>query len=118
MPTCVRLERVERNTADMIEDHTTSTAELKAAAARATDKPVPAGLMTPGQQTKLSALKALSGSAFDREYAQQQVAAHTKTLAALTAFRDGGNSTQLKAFARKTAPIVEHHLQMAQQLGR
>lgn len=102
--------------ADMVKDHTKSTAELKEAAGKSDQKPTPAGAMNAEQQANLAKLQGLSGADFDKEYAAQQVDAHKKTLAALEAYRDGGDSTHLKAFARKTAPIVQHHLEMAQKL--
>lgn len=104
--------------ADMVKDHTKSTADLKAAAAKSTDKVAPSGTMTADQQAMMTKLQGLSGADFDKEYVSQQVDAHTKTLAALNGYASGGDSTHLKAFARNTAPVVQHHLEMAQKLAR
>ena len=104
--------------ADMVKDHTKSTADLKAAAAKADGKPKPSGTMTAEQQANLTKLQGLSGDAFDKEYATQQVDAHQKALAALQGYAAGGDSAPLKEFASKTATVVEHHLDMAKKLPK
>lgn len=104
--------------ADMIKDHTKSTADLKAAAAKADSKPKPAGTMTADQQANLTKLQGLSGADFEKEYAAQQVDAHQKALAALQGYAVGGDSTPLKEFASDTSKVVEHHLDMAQKLPK
>ncbi|MFD1612692.1 DUF4142 domain-containing protein [Sphingomonas tabacisoli] len=109
---------VKNFAADMVKDHTKSTENLKAAAAKSDKKVTPAGTMTAEQQANVTKLQGLSGADFDKEYATQQVDAHTKTLAALEGYRDGGDSTHLKAFARETVPVVQHHLEMAQKLAK
>lgn len=108
--------KVKSFAADMIKDHTKSTADLKAAAAKADGHPMPSGMMTAEQQANMTKLQGLSGTDFDKEYARQQVDAHQKALAALKGYASGGDSPPLKDFASKTATVVEHHLDMAQNL--
>jgi putative membrane protein len=104
--------------ADMVKDHTKSTADLKAAAAKADGKPTPAGTMTADQQANMTKLQGLSGADFDKEYVTQQVDAHQKALDALKGYAAGGDSAPLKDFASKTATVVEHHLDMAKKLQK
>lgn len=92
----------------MVKDHTKSSADLKAAAAQVDGVTVPAALM-PKHQANLDALKA-AGDNFDTLYKQQQRAAHQEALALLRSFAAAGDAEPLKAFASKTAPVVEGHL--------
>jgi putative membrane protein len=104
--------------AEMIKAHTDSTAKLKTAAAAAQPAITPDPALNPNQQAKLDALKALSGDAFDKQYAADQVAQHDETLGALQSYASGGNVPSLKSFAAATAPVVSHHLSMARDLTK
>ena len=97
----------------MTRDHTKSTAELKTAAATADITPAPA--MTAKQQADLTALRD-AGDNFDTLYKQQQLAAHQEALALLQGQASGGSNAALKAFAAKTAPVVQGHLDHVQRL--
>jgi putative membrane protein len=66
----------------MIEDHTGSTAKVKAAATEAGIKPD--ATLTDDQNAKLAELGKLAGGAFDKEYASQQVDAHQSALSLMT----------------------------------
>jgi putative membrane protein len=104
--------------AQMVKDHTKSTADLKAAAAKTEGNPIPAGVMTSEQQANMTKLQGLTGADFDKEYVSQQVAAHENALAALQGYAAGGDSAPLKDFAGKTATVVEGHLDMAKKLQK
>lgn len=99
----------------MVKDHTQSTADLKAAAAKADPAVTPAGRMTAAQQADLAALKGATTN-FDALYAQKQVAAHSATLGVLQRYAESGDAAPLKAFAAKTAPVVSRHLDAARKL--
>ena len=99
----------------MVRDHTQSTADLKAAAAKANPAPAVAPKLTPEQQVDLAALKG-AGDNFDRLYAEKQVGGHEKALAMLKAYADKGSDPALEAFATKAVPIVSGHLDRAKQL--
>jgi putative membrane protein len=101
----------------MIKDHAKSTADLKAAASKASPAVTPAPKMTAEQQSDLDALKAATGN-FDQVYAQKQVAAHEKALAMLQGYASGGDAASLKDFASKTAPVVSGHLDKARSLSK
>lgn len=98
----------------MVEGHTASTADLKAAAGMVEGVSVNAELSAK-QQADLEALRG-AGENFDSVYAQQQVAAHEMALGMLRNFAEAGDAEPLKEFATKTAPVVEEHLTMAREL--
>lgn len=97
----------------MVRDHTKSTADLKVAATTADVTPAPE--MTAKQQSDLTALQG-AGDNFDTLYKQQQLAAHEQALALLQGQASNGTAASLKAFAAKTAPVVQKHLEHVQRL--
>lgn len=99
----------------MVKDHTQSTSDLKAAVAKAGNGLMVPSAMQPPQQQQLDALKKAGGQ-FDMLYAQQQVGAHEAALTLLHDQANSGTVPELKAFAAKTAPVVQHHLDEAMKL--
>jgi putative membrane protein len=97
----------------LVQEHTKSTAELKAAAGEA--KLTVAPEMTAKQRSDLTALEG-AGANFDQLFKTQQIAAHEQALALLRAQAQNGTVAPLKAFAEKTAPVVEKHLAEARKL--
>ena len=100
---------------EMVDEHTKSTRELKAA--RSTDnqtEELPTALDA-GHQALIDVLRKQTGAQFDATYKAQQIDSHTKTLALMRSFASSGTGA-LKAHAAKTAPAVEMHLKMAQGL--
>lgn len=95
-------------------DHTKSTADLKAAAAKADGVTVNPQL-TAKQQSDLDVLKS-AGDSFDSVYKTQQLAAHQQALSLLEGYASAGDQQALKDFASKTAPVVQTHLDHAQAL--
>ncbi len=98
----------------MIDDHTTAGDELKSVAA---DKNVtlPAA-MDAKHQTENDKLSALSGDALDREYAKTMVKDHEQAVATFKKEADSGKDAEAKAFAAKTLPTLQSHLDMARNL--
>ncbi len=95
----------------LLTDHQKSTADLKAAAARAE----PAITVTPAldaeKQAMLDQLRAAGGADFDRIFIDQQTNAHQKALQLLRNYVGGGDSQPLKDFASKATTVVEGHLE-------
>lgn len=113
--TMARSPRVKSFGARMVRDHTMTTRNLQAALRKA-GKPVPPPpMLSPDQQQMLGQLKG-SGAGFDAAYLQQQVQAHQQALALLQGYAQGGDNPIIRGAARKTIPLVQHHLMMAQQL--
>lgn len=109
---------VKEFAAMLVKDHTKSTADLKTAAGQASPPITPAPALNPEQQANLDALRAATGAEFDRLYMQQQVPAHEQALSMLQGYSAAGDVEPLKAFASKTAPVVQHHLEQARSLQR
>ena len=54
--------------------------------------------------------------AFDRAYAHSQVVAHQAALMVMQTYAMNGDNPDLKKLAADTAPLVQHHLDMALKL--
>lgn len=108
-------EAVKAFAKQMVADHTKANDELKALAARkGHELPTEPSLR---QKAQIKLLSAMDGDRFDRNYAEQVgVAAHEETV---TLFKKGARDAKdpdVKAFATKTLPKLEHHLEMARKL--
>jgi putative membrane protein len=107
---------VKRFAKMMIKDHSAANAKLTALAKQ--DKLTVPSAPTAAQESAESTLKGMTGKDFDRAYAAQMVKDHQ---AAVDLFRsaqaDDQLSANLRAFAKKTLPTLEHHLKEAQELN-
>lgn len=98
----------------MIKDHTQSSMDLKEAAKKGNH--ALSTELSPHHQKMLDMLSVLKGADFDRMYMLGQVKDHE---AAVMLFREEatrGQDAAVKAFAAKTLPVIEHHLQMARDI--
>jgi putative membrane protein len=96
----------------MVDDHSKANDELKALATRKgftlrSD-------MDAKQKSTIARLSKLNGAEFDRAYMQDMVKDHGEDVAEFKRESDSGNDQDLKAFASKTLPTLQEHLQMAQ----
>jgi len=107
---------VKKFAQQMVDDHGSSLADVQALArAKNVTLPDGAGAMA---KTKATALKALSGNLFDKEYAKRSaVSDHESTVKLLQKIQKDGKDSDLKALAGKMLPAVEHHLEMAKELA-
>jgi putative membrane protein len=98
----------------MASDHGTANQELMTlASAKGVALPAEPAAK---QKKAMARLKATSGAAFDRAYAAQMVKDHEQTLALFRKAAGSAQDPDVKAFAVKTVPTLEHHLQMAQSM--
>ncbi|MDA8447003.1 DUF4142 domain-containing protein [Paracidovorax valerianellae] len=99
----------------MIDDHTQANQELMAiATAKNVKLPDGPSMM---QEGKLKLLSAADGDDFDRRYVESMgLQAHRDTIALFQKASRNAKDPEVKAFATKTLPKLEHHLSMAQQL--
>lgn len=101
--------------ATMVADHANVAAELKALASKK-------GVTLPDQpdkqqQAEIAKLNTIAGAKFDAEYAKQiGVAAHKDAVALFSKASKNAVDPEIKAFAAKTLPALEHHLEMAQSV--
>jgi len=107
---------VKKFAQQMVDDHTKALGEVQAlATAKNVTLPDGAGPMA---KTKATALKALSGNLFDKEYAKRAgVGDHESTVKLLQKMQKDGKDPDVKALASKMLPTVEHHLEMAKELA-
>jgi putative membrane protein len=92
----------------MVTDHSKVNDEL-AAIAKAKNITLPAA-PDADHQKKLDDLSKLSGKDFDKAYVDAMVDGHKKTLDLMNMAAKDCKDSELKAFAAKTAPVVQTHL--------
>ena len=99
----------------MITDHSAANTELQQIAKQAniTLPAQPSGKDAAEEQK----LRGLNGAAFDQAYAQGQLQDHRETVELFQKEASSGQDPALKAFAQKTLPILQQHLQMAEALN-
>ncbi len=99
----------------MIADHE-NMARALADAAKASGLQPPHPRVGGDQARFLMSLQSLRGNEFDREYARQQMLAHTSALTMMRSYADKGSDANLRRMASSSAPVIERHLQAARQL--
>ena len=92
----------------MVKDHGKANAELMSIA-KGKNMTLPAGLDAE-HQAKSDSLSKLSGKDFDMAYVDAMLDGHKKTLALMQSEAANGKDADLKAFAAKTATVVQMHL--------
>lgn len=100
----------------LVRDHTTSSANLKTALAKSKPKVKPAPGMMPHHRKMLDALEGKQGEAFDDAYLDAQEDVHEEAVALFRDYAERGEHRTLKAFARKTLPTLEAHLEHIDEL--
>jgi putative membrane protein len=98
----------------MVMDHGKANVELMSIA-KAKNIVLPAGLDAE-HQAKSDSLSKLAGAAFDKGYVEVMIEGHKKTLALMQSEAANGKDAELKAFAAKTAPVVQMHLDHIQKI--
>ncbi|MCA1818087.1 MAG: DUF4142 domain-containing protein [Acidobacteria bacterium] len=109
-------DQVKQYAQKMIDDHTANNAELQQlAASKGVALP---NAPDPKHQAELDKLSKLSGAQFDAEYVRNSgVKDHAAMEKLMTKESGGGRDADAKAFAAKTLPAVQQHLQMARDLA-
>jgi putative membrane protein len=98
----------------MVMDHGKANSELMTIA-KSKNIALPTGLDAE-HQAKSDSLSKLSGKDFDMAYVNAMIEGHKKTLALMQSEATNGKDADLKAFAAKTAPVVQSHLTKIQQI--
>jgi putative membrane protein len=99
----------------MVTDHSKANAELMSIA-KTKNLTLPAGLDAE-HQAKSDSLSKLSGKDFDEAYVNTMIDGHKRTLALMQSEANNGKDTELRAFAAKTAPVVQMHLTAIMKVG-
>jgi putative membrane protein len=94
----------------MVADHSKAGDELKAIAARK-------GMQLPtdmdsDQKSEQDKLSKLSGADFDKEYVNFMTKDHEDDVKEFQEQSEKGGDADIKAFAAKTLPVIQHHLDM------
>jgi putative membrane protein len=98
----------------MVDDHGKANQELMSlASTKGVTLPTELDEKHRAHVTKLSNL---SGAEFDREYSKMMLSDHNKDVSAFEKESTKGADADLKAFATKTLPTLQEHLQMARAL--
>jgi putative membrane protein len=98
----------------MVDDHSKANQELMTlASSKGITLPTTLGEKHRAHVTKLSGM---TGANFDREYVKMMVSDHRKDVNEFEKQSTRGTDADLKAFATKTLPTLQEHLQMAEAL--
>ncbi|MFG1397603.1 DUF4142 domain-containing protein [Roseixanthobacter pseudopolyaromaticivorans] len=102
----------------MVKDHTKIGKNFGAAFGKAnTGLTLPTGLGDDFDKT-LARLKSEDGATFDADYIAVQTKGHQDAVGLFAGYAKGGDNPTLKAFAKKTLPIIEMHLKMCYDLAK
>ncbi|MBB4864770.1 putative membrane protein [Pseudomonas nitritireducens] len=97
----------------IIDDHTKAGEELKVIAQQQKLELADSPAMV--DQAKAKVLDVRDDS-FDAAYANNQVGAHEDAVKLFTDAANNSADTRIKAFAQQTLPVLQQHLEMAQEL--
>jgi putative membrane protein len=102
----------------MIQDHEKTTADLKGLVSSGKVKATLPADMTDAQKKMLNDLKAMKSDEFTEKYRSEQVDAHEDAVDLFERYGKEGEQADLKAWAAKTLPALQHHLDMAKALNK
>jgi len=100
----------------MINDHTKTTTELKGLVSNGTVKATLPTAMSGKQQGMLKDLQQRQGEDFTKLYHSDQVDGHKDAVDLFKRYGEKGEQADLKAWAAKTLPTLQHHLEMAKSV--
>jgi putative membrane protein len=106
--------KVKAFAADMIKDHTAAGNDLKSLAA--TKNITLPTAISEEHQKALSDVSAKSGKDFDKAYINQMVDDHQKVVDKFEDASKNAKDAEVKAFAAKTLPTLQAHLEHAKML--
>lgn len=98
----------------MVDDHSKANQDLMQVASNK-GWTLPAALDAK-HQAELQKLSALSGDKLDKTYVDMMIKDHKQDTAAFQKESTGGADADVKAFAARTLPVVQEHLQMIQRI--
>jgi len=102
----------------MITDHTKTSTELKGLVSSGKVKAELPTALDSSHQSKLDKLRGESGKDFSSDFNSDQVSAHKDAVSLFQRYAKGGDNADLKDWAGKTLPALQHHLKMAQGLKK
>jgi putative membrane protein len=102
----------------MVAAHTATTKKLKAILAANKLDIAPPATLDDRHQGLIDELRGAKDADFDGRYLSQQVDAHKEALILMQGYAKDGGVAPVRKFAAKTAPAVQSHLIMAQDLTK
>jgi len=102
----------------MVTDHGKTSSELKAMVSGGKVKAELPTALDSSHQSKLDKLKGLKGADFDKQYVSDQQSAHKDAVGLFERYAKGGDNPELKGWAGKTLPALQHHKDMADKLAK
>src|SRR5689334_7277019 len=98
----------------MVDDHSKANSELMSlASSKGITLPT---ALDEKHQKEVTKLSAMSGAEFDRAYSKLMLSDHNKDVSEFEKQSSKGTDPDLKAFAGKTLPTLQEHLQLAKAL--
>jgi putative membrane protein len=98
----------------MVDDHSKANEELMSlASSKGMTLPT---TLDEKHQKDVTKLSGMSGAEFDRAYAKEMLSDHTKDVREFERQSTRGGDPDIRAFAAKTLPTLQEHLQMARAL--
>ena len=104
--------------AQMVTDHTKTSTELKGLVSSGKVKEELPTTLDSSHQSKFDKLKGENGKDFSSDFDSMQVSAHKDAVSLFERYAKGGDNTALKDWAGKTLSALQHHLDMAEKLGK
>ena len=101
----------------MLTDHQKTSDELKGLVTGGKVQATIPTAMSSAHQSMLDDLKKLQGDDFTKQYHSDQENVHEDAVDLFKRYGEEGENAELKAWAAKTRPALEHHLQMAEDLN-
>jgi putative membrane protein len=101
----------------MMTDHTKTSEEFKSMAPADAKAATPTTLDS-SSQSKIDKLRDAKPDNFSSDFVSMQVSAHKDAVSLFERYAKGGDDPKLKDRAGKTLPALQHHLEMAQDLGK
>ncbi len=106
-------EEVKKLAQMMVDDHTKSSEELKPIAA-SKNVMLPAE-MDSKHKSAMEKMSSMSGNEFDITYVKMMVKDHEKAVSMFQKEANNGKDAEAKAFAAKTLPTLQMHLDMSRK---
>ena len=104
--------------ATLVKDHTATSQELKSLVSSGKIPGRVPEELDSSHKSKLDKLQTLSGADFDKQFINDNVSGHKDDVSLFERYAKSGDNPELKAFAEKNLPTLQHHLQMAQELNK
>ena len=99
----------------MVDDHSQVNTELmQLASSKGLTLPT---ALDEKHQKELAKMQKLTGADFDKAYSKAMLSDHEKDVSAFEKESTKGNDADIKAFAAKTLPTLQQHLQLARTLN-